>query len=61
MMKRMAEAEKNKAPLIISEFGGCYESNACVREITQVMDQCEENNCGGWAYYQFKQFEKPRY
>lgn len=58
MKQRMHEAERYNAPLIISEFGACYDTDACIREITQVMDHCEENICAGWAYNQFKEFDE---
>lgn len=49
----MIDAEKIKAPLMISEFGACGDSDVCEREITQVLDQCDRG-LASWAYWQFK-------
>lgn len=37
----------------MSEFGACYGSEVCAREITQVADECDKV-LAGWAYWQFK-------
>ena len=43
---------------MVTEFGACYNTPACVREIEQVMDACEDTmGCSGWAYWQFKQYQ----
>jgi hypothetical protein len=43
--------------LIVSEFGACFDSEECVREITQVADLCDQANAIGWAYWQFKYYK----
>lgn len=56
---RIQTREKNAkslgVPLIISEFGACYGSDVCAREITQVADECDKA-LAGWAYWQFKYY-----
>lgn len=52
---RQQDAERLGVPMIISEFGACLDSDACVTEITQVTDVCDEN-LAGWAYWEFKPF-----
>ena len=41
---------------MITEFGACYNNQVCLREINQVLDQCDRKLCSGWAYWQFKNF-----
>ena len=53
MDRRVKDAKLIKAPLMISEFGACFDSDVCVREINDVMDQCDEG-LASWAYWQFK-------
>lgn len=50
----MEDAKQLKTPLMISEFGACSNSTVCEREITQVLDACDQT-LSGWAYWQFKQ------
>jgi len=50
---RAEDAKALGIPLIISEFGACYGSNVCAREITQVADECDKV-LAGWAYWEFK-------
>ena len=57
MEQRQTDAKKLNVPLMITEFGACYDTPACVREIEQVMDHCENTQCAGWAYWQFKQYK----
>jgi endoglycosylceramidase len=52
---RAQDAERYNVPLIISEFGACLNSSACVQEINAVGDVCD-NHLSGWAYWQFKNF-----
>ena len=54
MTKRALDAKRLNVPLMVTEFGACYNTDTCVREINQVLDQCERTNCAGWAYWQFK-------
>lgn len=58
--KRIQTREKNAKdlgiPLIVSEFGACYGSDVCAREITQVADECDIA-LAGWAYWQFKYYK----
>ena len=58
MQLRLTEAKRLNSPLLISEFGNCFDTDACVREIQQVMDQCEDNLCAGWTFSQFKDFQQ---
>ena len=41
--------------MIISEFGACWLSEECAREIEQVAQVSELYNVG-WTYWQFKSF-----
>jgi hypothetical protein len=41
-------------PLMITEFGACYNTHACATEINQVLEECDRTLCAGWAYWQFK-------
>ena len=50
---RAEDAKKLGVPLIVSEFGACFDSEACEREINQVLDECDLA-ISGWAYWQFK-------
>lgn len=52
---RSEDAMRLGIPLIISEFGACLNSTACVQEINSVGDVCD-NHLVGWAYWQFKNF-----
>jgi hypothetical protein len=56
MNQRQEDAKKLNVPLMITEFGACYETATCAREIRQVLDECERTLCAGWAYWQFKQY-----
>lgn len=38
---------------MVTEFGACYDSDACAQEINQVLDECDKV-LAGWAYWQFK-------
>ena len=38
---------------MITEFGACFDSQSCFREITQVADECDLV-LAGWAYWQLK-------
>ena len=53
---RAADAERLQVPLIISEFGACYDSKNCSIEINAVGDICDQQ-LTGWAYWQFKNLE----
>ena len=39
--------------MIISEFGACYGTEACVQEITLATEECDKA-LAGWAYWQLK-------
>ena len=47
---RADDAKKLGLPFIVSEFGACYGSDVCAREITQVADECDKV-LAGWAYW----------
>lgn len=51
MNQRQEDAKKLNIPLMITEFGACYDTATCAREIRQVMDECERTLCSGWAYW----------
>lgn len=53
MKMRAKEAESLQIPLMISEFGACYNSQVCINEILQVVE-LSEKNLAHWAYWQFK-------
>lgn len=53
MNQRIKDAKSLNVPLMITEFGACYNSEVCVREINQVLDE-SERTLSGWAYWQFK-------
>ena len=42
MKQRVKDARANNAPLMISEFGACYNSEVCWREINQVMNEADK-------------------
>ena len=53
------DAKKLGVPFFISEFGACLDTEACVTEITQVADVCDEgvaNGIVGWSYWQYKTY-----
>ena len=52
---RSEDAERYGLPLIISEFGACMGSEACVQEIKAVTDTCDKHLVG-WAYWEFKNY-----
>ena len=52
---RAIDAKNLNVGLIISEFGACLDSEACVNEITSVTEACDDNLVG-WAYWMFKGF-----
>jgi len=52
---RKDDALRFNIPLIISEFGACTGSEACIMEITAVTDACDDHVVG-WAYWQLKEF-----
>ena len=41
--------------MVVSEFGACYGTEICAREITQVTENADIV-LAGWAYWQFKLF-----
>ncbi|TNV80046.1 hypothetical protein FGO68_gene7620 [Halteria grandinella] len=51
---RAIDAERLGVPLFISEFGDCWDNDACVAEIESVIQLCDEVLCSGWAYWQMK-------
>jgi endoglycosylceramidase len=52
---RSKDAKRLGVGLIISEFGACSASDACVTEINSVTEVCDENLVS-WAYWGFKGF-----
>ena len=50
---RAIDAKILNVGLIITEFGGCYDTDNCVNEVTSVADACNQNLVG-WAYWMFK-------
>ena len=53
---RTDDAKRLGVPLIMSEFGACMDSDACVTEINQVADVSDEH-LASWAYWEFKTYE----
>ena len=53
MAQRAKDAKAIRAPLLISEFGGCFNSEVCWREINQVMNEADKH-LASVAYWQFK-------
>jgi hypothetical protein len=53
---RNDDAKRYNVPLIISEFGACTGSEACVQEINTVVDLCDKYMLS-WAYWEFKKFK----
>lgn len=53
---RAQDAERYGVPLIISEFGACLDSEACVQEINAVAE-VSDKYLAGWAYWQFKNYK----
>jgi hypothetical protein len=52
---RAQDAARYQIPLIISEFGACPGTRACVQEITAVTQTCDDYLVG-WAYWEYKKF-----
>jgi len=50
------DAKKLNVPLMITEFGACFDTQFCLDEIESVLDSCESTMCSGWAYWQFKNY-----
>mmetsp|Transcript_4713 Transcript_4713/g.8048 ORF Transcript_4713/g.8048 Transcript_4713/m.8048 type:complete len:413 (+) Transcript_4713:394-1632(+) len=57
IMTRAEDAKKLQIPLMITEFGACYDSEVCAREIRQVADYSDKALSIGWAYWQFKYYQ----
>jgi len=55
--RRQKDAKKINVPLMIAEFGACFNSISCKNEIEAVLNSCESTICSGWAYWQFKQYK----
>lgn len=55
MDQRIKDSQRLGVPMIVSEFGDCYNSDACVMEINLVTESCDDNLVG-WAYQQYKTF-----
>lgn len=53
--QRNKDAQKLNVPLIISEFGACFDSENCAMEVGLVTDACDEQ-IASWAYWQFKNY-----
>ena len=53
---RAQDAKDLGIPLIVSEFGACFDSDECAREISQVADECDKV-LAGWAYWEFKNYK----
>ena len=52
---RAEDAQRLGTGLIISEFGACTDSWACMAELTSVTETCDEHLVS-WAYWMFKGF-----
>jgi hypothetical protein len=50
VLRRQQDAQNLGVPLIITEFGYCYDSDSCAMEINLVTEACDEQLVG-WAYY----------
>lgn len=55
MIQRQADAARLGAPMLITEFGNCFNSDACAMEINLVTEGADDHLVG-WAYYQYKPF-----
>lgn len=55
MLQRKADSLRLGVPLLVSEFGNCYNTDACAMEINMVTEQCDDQLVG-WTYWQFKTF-----
>ena len=53
--KNIKDAEQLQVPLIISEFGACSDSLACLHEIWSVV-RAAEKNLVSWAYWMYKPY-----
>jgi endoglycosylceramidase len=53
--QRQKDAERLGVPLIITEFGACFDSAGCAMEIGLVTSKADEVNAG-WAYWEFKNY-----
>ena len=52
---RNEDAKNYGVPLIITEFGACLGSDACIQEIKSTTEVCDEF-LNGWAYWQYKNY-----
>lgn len=55
VLKRKEDAERLQVGLIISEFGACFDTEACAAEIGAVTGAADEA-LASWAYWQYKGF-----
>ena len=55
LKQRGDDARRLETPLIISEFGACFDSESCAMEIGLVADASDKEQAG-WAYWQFKNY-----
>lgn len=55
LAQRAADAERLAVPLILSEFGACYDSENCAMEVGLVADACDKHLVS-WGYWQFKNY-----
>jgi len=53
--KRTEDSTKLEVPLFISEFGACWGTSSCIKEIDFVLDMADHYG-SSWTYYQFKGF-----
>jgi len=52
---RVKNANDLGLPFIVTEFGACLDSDACVEEVSYVAEACDRHRVG-WAYWQFKNY-----
>jgi len=54
---RVADAKRiNRGGALLSEFGGCSGSDACLREIRRTADAADQH-LQSWAYWQYKYYQ----
>ena len=53
--QRQKDAARLGVPLMITEFGACFDSDNCAMEIELVTDKADAVNAG-WAYWEFKNY-----
>jgi hypothetical protein len=55
LKQRNRDAERMSIPLMLTEFGACFDGVNCAMEIG-LATEAADNVLAGWAYWQFKNY-----